>query len=69
MCHSVPKWVGIPLRKDKKLSTKNLTLTLLGCMLGHLYKKIFTTSRYPFEIKWGYVHGMSIDLDKYIYPK
>jgi len=51
------------------LSTKNLALTLLGCMLGRLYKKIFTTSRYPFEIQWGYVHGMSLDLDKYIYPK
>jgi hypothetical protein len=29
---------------------------------------MYTTSRYPLEIQWGYVHGMSLDLDKYIYP-
>jgi hypothetical protein len=37
-------------------------------MFGRLYKKIFTISWYPLEIRWGYVHGMSLDLDKYIYP-
>jgi hypothetical protein len=37
-------------------------------MLGRLDKKIFTTSLYPLEIQWGYVHG-TLDLEKYIYPK
>ena len=37
-------------------------------MFGRLYKIIFTTSWYPLKNQWGYVHGMSLDLDKYIYP-
>jgi hypothetical protein len=60
--------VGITLEKEQKLSTKNLALTQLVCMLRRLCKIIFTTSWYPLEIQWGYVHGMSFDLDKYIYP-
>ena len=42
--------------RTTKLSTKNLALTLLGGMLGPLYTQIFTTSRYPLEIQWGYMY-------------
>jgi hypothetical protein len=38
-------------------------ITLLDTV-GRLDKTIFTTSRYPLEIQWGYVHGMSLDLEK-----
>jgi hypothetical protein len=53
ICDAVYQRNGLAYRlgQNKQFSTKNLALTLLGCILGCLYKKILTTSRYPFEIQ------------------
>jgi hypothetical protein len=65
ICDAVYQRNGLEYRrgKNKTLSTKTLALTLLGCMLRRLYKR----NVMHLGILSG-LHGMTIDLDKYIYP-
>jgi hypothetical protein len=58
ICDAVYQRNGLEYRwgKNKKMSTKYLALTLLGCILGPLYKEIIYYISVSFRDSVGYMY-------------